>query len=216
MVNGDFSNSCWKAEELREHFEGKCELDEEGNIQVTCEDGEWNRVFKEFAGSAKVVARCSPEDKNYFVKILQNNKAQCAVVGDSMADAAALKEACVGVVMHSACDVAKDSADIVLIESEFRNIRTALMWGRQLNRNMQRFLTFQLTVNLSICYITIVGSIFGHPPLNVLQMLWANLVMDILAAIGFGTDKWVDVEVKENPTKAVVQEAQSLGIQQDK
>ena len=128
-----------------------------------------------------------------FIKVLQKNKAQCAVVGDSMADASALKEACVGICMRDACDVAKDNADIILLESEFKHIRTALMWGRVLNRNMQRFLTFQLTVNLSISYITIIGSIFGHPPLNVLQMLWANLVMDILAAIALGTERWVDV-----------------------
>lgn len=109
-----------------------------------------------------------------------------------MADAAALKEASVGVVMKSACDVAKDSADIILLESEFSHIRTALMWGRNLNRNMQRFLQFQLTINLSISYVTILGGIFGHPPLNVIQMLWANLVMDILAAIALGTERWVD------------------------
>lgn len=85
-----------------------------------------------------------------------------------MADASALKEACVGIVMKEACDVAKDSSDIILLESQFSHIRTTLMWGRVLNRNMQRFLTYQLTLNISICYITILGSIIGHPPLNVL------------------------------------------------
>lgn len=108
-----------------------------------------------------------------------------------MADAAALKEACVGICMKSACDVAKDSADIILLESEFAHIRSVLMWGRNLNKNMQRFLTFQLTLNIVISYCTFIGGIIGHPPFNVLQMLWANLVMDILAAIALGTERWV-------------------------
>jgi Ca2+-transporting ATPase len=66
------------------------------------------------------------------------------------------------------------------------------MWGRNLNRNMQRFLQFQLTINLTISFVTILGGIFGHPPLNVIQMLWANLVMDVLAAIALGNEKWID------------------------
>lgn len=76
------------------------------------------------------------------------------------------------------------------------------MWGRNLHRNMQRFLTFQLTVNISICYATALGSIFGHPPLNVLQMLWANLCMDILAAIALGTEAWVDTKPKAEENAA--------------
>jgi len=158
---------------------------------------------KAFATRAKVIARCSPEDKLFFVKVLQKAKAQIAVVGDSMADSAALKEASVGVAMKTACDVAKDNSDIILLKSEFKQIRTALMWGRNLNKNMQRFLTFQLTVNISICYSTILGSIWGHPPLNVLQMIWANLIMDILGAIALGTEKWVPVENKVSQTEIV-------------
>lgn len=143
-------------------------------------------------GPVKVIARCTPEDKLFFTNLLQYNKAQCAVVGDSMADAAALKAATVGICMKSACDVAKMNADVILLESQFTHIRTALMWGRQLTRNMQRFLTFQLTINIVICFITVLGSFIGHPPLNIIQMLWANLVMDILAAIALGTEGWVD------------------------
>jgi magnesium-transporting ATPase (P-type) len=189
----DYSDVCFTAQELRAHFEGKCDLDQNGQLRILVDDAQWAGAFKAFAGTAKVVARCTPEDKDFFVKVLQKNKAQCAVVGDSMADSAALKEACVGICMKDACDVAKDCSDIILLESQFTHIRTALMWGRVLNRNMQRFLTFQLTINLSIVYVTILGSIFGHPPLNVLQMLWANLVMDILAAIALGTEKWVEL-----------------------
>lgn len=77
------------------------------------------------------------------------------------------------------------------------------MWGRNLHKNMQRFLTFQLTVNVVICYSTILGSIWGHPPLNVLQMIWANLIMDILGAIALGTEKWVPVENKLSQTDMV-------------
>lgn len=179
------------ASDLREMFDSKCEM-VDGELVYTCDKDTWDAHFKAFAQNCKVIARCTPEDKLFFVQILQKNKAQCAVVGDSMADAAALKEACVGVCMNSACDVAKDCADIILLESEFAHIRAALMWGRLLNRNMQRFLTFQLTINIVISYCTFIGGIFGHPPFNVLQMLWANLIMDILAAIALGTERWVD------------------------
>jgi Ca2+-transporting ATPase len=127
-----------------------------------------------------------------------------------MADAAALKHASVGVVTNLACDVAKDSSDLILLQGEFANIRTALMWGRNLNRNMQRFLQFQLTINLTISFVTILGGIFGHPPLNVIQMLWANLVMDILAAIALGTEKWSD-KAPAVQTSQVIAQAQSEG-----
>jgi Ca2+-transporting ATPase len=114
------------------------------------------------------------------------------MVGESISDAAALKVADVGIAMKSGCDVAKDNADIVLLKNDFKQIRTALMWGRALYKNIERFLAFQLTVNISITVITLLGCIIGHPPLNVIQMLWANLVMDILAAISLSTEAWED------------------------
>lgn len=149
-------------------------------------------IFRGFAGSVKVVARCTPDDKFFLVKLLQFMSAQVAVVGDSQADALSLKEATVGISMRSGCDVAKDASDLVLLKNDFAQIRTSIMWGRLLNKNMQKFLAFQLTVNIAICFITILGSVYGHPPLNVIQMLWVNLIMDILAAIALGTDAWKD------------------------
>lgn len=112
------------------------------------------------------------------------------MAGESIADAGALREADVGIAMRSGCDVAKDNSDIVLLENKFSQIRTSLMWGRLLYKNVERFLTFQLTVNISISVITIIGGIIGHPPLNVIQMLWVNLIMDILAAISLSTEAW--------------------------
>jgi len=177
-------------------------MDREGNLIVS-DEASLKEKFNKFMGPIKVIARCTPADKLFFVKLLQYNKAQCAVVGDSMADAAALKAATVGICMKSACDVAKMNADVILLENEFTHIRTALMWGRQLSRNMQRFLTFQLTINIVICFITVTGSIIGHPPLNIIQMLWTNLIMDILGAIALGTESWVDQrsDVADNKKK---------------
>jgi len=188
--------------ELKEKFDDCCVMDHEGNLIVS-DDVSLKEKFNKFMGPIKVIARCTPADKLFFVKLLQYNKAQCAVVGDSMADAAALKAATVGICMKSACDVAKMNADVILLENEFTHIRTALMWGRQLSRNMQRFLTFQLTINIVICFITVTGSIIGHPPLNIIQMLWVNLIMDILGAIALGTESWVDQrsDVADNKKK---------------
>jgi P-type E1-E2 ATPase len=90
-------------------------MDEDGEIRYLVRKDEWEQSFKAFAGSIKVVGRCTPEDKLFFVRILQKNKAQVAFMGDSMADAAALKHASVGVVTNLACDVAKDSSDLILL-----------------------------------------------------------------------------------------------------
>jgi magnesium-transporting ATPase (P-type) len=114
------------------------------------------------------------------------------MVGESIADADALKAADVGISMRSGCDVTKDKSDLVLLKNDFEQIRIAVMWGRLLYKNVERFLTFQLTVNISITVVTIIGGIIGHPPLNVIQMLWVNLIMDILAAISLSTEAWSD------------------------
>ena len=87
------------------------------------------------------------------------------------------------------------------------------MWGRNLSRNMQKFLCFQLTVNIVICVITLIGGIYGHPPLNVIQMLWANLIMDILAAISLGTEPWKDKQSDSNSYEPSVNSSEKRDVQ---
>ena len=113
------------------------------------------------------------------------------MAGDSISDAEALKKANVGLCMGSGCDVAKDNSDLVILDDDFRSIYTAIKWGRAIFDNVRKFLQFQMTVNISIVFVTIVGGLFlGHTPLNVIQMLWINLIMDSLGAIAIGTEPY--------------------------
>lgn len=115
------------------------------------------------------------------------------MAGDSIADAESLKKADIGLCMGSGCDVAKDNSDLVILDNDFKSIHTAIKWGRAIFDNVRKFLQFQLTVNIAIVIITIIGGAFvGHPPLNVIQMLWINLIMDILGAIAIGTEPYRD------------------------
>lgn len=113
------------------------------------------------------------------------------MAGDSISDAEALKKANVGLCMGSGCDVAKDNSDLVILDDDFRSIYTAIKWGRAIFDNVRKFLQFQMTVNISIVFVTIIGGLFlGHTPLNVIQMLWINLIMDSLGAIAIGTEPY--------------------------
>jgi magnesium-transporting ATPase (P-type) len=113
------------------------------------------------------------------------------MTGDSIADAEALRKADVGLCMGTGCDVAKDNSDLVILDNDFVSIYRAVKWGRALFDNVRKFIQFQLTINIVICFITILGGCtVGHTPLNVVQMLWTNLIMDILGAIAIGTEPY--------------------------
>ena len=115
------------------------------------------------------------------------------MTGDSIADAEALRKADVGLCMGSGCDVAKDNSDLVILDNDFVSIHRAIKWGRAIFDNVRKFLQFQLTINITLCFITILGGLsLGHPPLNVVQMLWVNLIMDVLGAIAIGTEPYGD------------------------
>ncbi len=131
----------------------------------------------------KIMCRARPTDKQRLVQLLQRNGAVVAVTGDGTNDAPALNFAQVGLSMGSGTSVAKEASDITLLDDSFNSIATAVMWGRSLYKNIQRFLIFQLTINVSALIIVFLGSIFGHElPLTVTQMLWVNLIMDTFAA----------------------------------
>ena len=131
----------------------------------------------------KIMCRARPTDKQRLVQLLQRSGAIVAVTGDGTNDAPALNFAHVGLSMGSGTSVAKEASDITLLDDSFKSIATAVMWGRSLYQNIQRFILFQLTINVAALIIVFLGSIFGNEmPLTVTQMLWVNLIMDTFAA----------------------------------
>jgi Ca2+-transporting ATPase len=131
----------------------------------------------------KIMCRARPTDKQRLVRLLQQNNAVVAVTGDGTNDAPALNAAQVGLSMGDGTSVAKEASDITILDNSFASITRAVMWGRSLYRNIQRFLLFQLTINVAACLIVLVGSLIGaESPLTITQMLWVNLIMDTFAA----------------------------------
>ncbi len=131
----------------------------------------------------KIMCRARPTDKQRLVHLLKKRGEIVAVTGDGTNDAPALNYADVGLSMGSGTSVAKEASDITLLDDSFSSIATAVMWGRSLYKNIQRFLLFQLTINVAALLIVFLGSIFGQElPLTVTQMLWVNLIMDTFAA----------------------------------
>jgi len=131
----------------------------------------------------KIMCRARPEDKLRLVQLLQKNGEIVAVTGDGTNDSPALNFAHVGLSMGSGTAVAKEASDITLLDDSFNSVTTAVMWGRSLYQNIQRFILFQLTINVAALIIVLLGSILGHElPLTVIQMLWINLIMDTFAA----------------------------------
>ena len=144
--------------------------------------------LKERVGKLKIIARARPLDKKRLVAALQANNAVVAVTGDGTNDAPALKGAHVGLSMGDGTSVAKEASDITIIDNSFTSIGRAVMWGRSLYLNIQRFILFQMTVNVAACLIVLVGAFMGlQSPLTVTQMLWVNLIMDTFAAMALAS-----------------------------
>jgi Ca2+-transporting ATPase len=136
----------------------------------------------------KIIARARPMDKKRLVEALQRQGQVVAVTGDGTNDAPALKAAHVGLSMGDGTSVAKEASDITIVDNSFASIGRAVMWGRSLYRNIQRFVLFQLTVNLAACLIVLAGAFMGtESPLTVTQMLWVNLIMDTFAAMALAS-----------------------------
>lgn len=142
----------------------------------------------ERVNSLKIIARARPMDKKRLVEFLQKRNHVVAVTGDGTNDAPALKAAHVGLSMGDGTSVAKEASDITIIDNSFRSIGRAVMWGRSLYQNIQRFILFQMTVNVVACLIVLVGAFFDtQSPLTVTQMLWVNLIMDTFAAMALAS-----------------------------
>ena len=151
----------------------------------------------------KIMCRARPTDKQRLVKLLQQKGAVVAVTGDGTNDAPALKAAQVGLSMGDGTSVAKEASDITIIDNSFSSITRAVMWGRSLYKNIQRFIVFQLTINFVAMLIVLLGSIIGTElPLTVTQMLWVNLIMDTFAALALASIPPSESVMKEKPRKS--------------
>ncbi|MCM1504875.1 MAG: calcium-translocating P-type ATPase, PMCA-type [Muribaculum sp.] len=136
----------------------------------------------------KVIARARPMDKKRLVEALQKDGEVVAVTGDGTNDAPALKAAHVGLSMGDGTSVAKEASDITIVDNSFASIGRAVVWGRSLYLNIQRFILFQMTVNVVACLIVLFGAFMGiQSPLTVTQMLWVNLIMDTFAAMALAS-----------------------------
>lgn len=136
----------------------------------------------------KIIARARPMDKKRLVEALQKCGEVVAVTGDGTNDAPALKAAHIGLSMGDGTSVAKEASDITIIDNSFSSIGRAVMWGRSLYQNIQRFIMFQLTVNVAACIVVLAGAFMGtESPLTVTQMLWVNLIMDTFAAMALAS-----------------------------
>lgn len=136
----------------------------------------------------KILARARPADKARLVDLLQQQGEVVAVTGDGTNDAPALKKAQVGLSMGDGTHVAREASDITIIDNSFASINKAVLWGRSLYRNIQRFILFQLTVNVCACLVVAVCSFYSRQsPLSVTQMLWVNLIMDTFAALALAS-----------------------------
>ena len=149
------------------------------------------------------MCRARPNDKQRLVQLLQQSGEVVAVTGDGTNDAPALNYAQVGLSMGSGTSVAKEASDITLLDDSFNSIASAIMWGRSLYQNIQRFILFQLTINVAALLIVLLGSIFGEElPLTIPQILWINLIMDTLAAIALASLPPTQGVMKDKPRKS--------------
>lgn len=162
---------------------------EERNLITGKEFGQLSdEALLERVGDIKIMSRARPMDKERLVRLLQQRGEVVAVTGDGTNDAPALNVAQIGLSMGDGTSVAKEASDITILDNSFRSIARAVMWGRSLYHNIQRFILFQMTINVAACLIVLLGAILGtESPLTVTQMLWVNLIMDTFAALALAS-----------------------------
>lgn len=147
-----------------------------------------------------VFARTKPEDKQYLVKRFQQMGEVVASVGDGSNDSAALNQAQVGIALNNGTDIAKNAADVILLDSAYPSIPLGVKWGRSLYKNIQHFILFQLTVNVIAIIIACIGPFIGIDlPFTVTQMLWVNLIIDTFAALALATEPANNIVMTERP-----------------
>ena len=184
IVTGDTSVTALEIARQAGIFDSQSGID---NPELTITGAEFAAMSDEEAlkvvSELKVMSRARPSDKQRLVRLLQERGAVVAVTGDGTNDAPALNRAHVGLSLGSGTSVAKQASDITLIDDSFRSITQAVMWGRSLYKNIQRFIFFQLVVNVTALLLVLCGGFIGtEMPLTITQILWVNLIMDTFAA----------------------------------
>lgn len=164
----------------------------------------------------RVIGRARPQDKQRIVQLLQAQGEVVAVTGDGTNDAAALNQAQVGLSMGSGTFVAKEASDIILLDDSFNSVKQAVLWGRSLYQNIQKFILFQLTINVAACAIALLGPFIGiNLPFTVTQLLWVNLIMDTFAALALATeppsDRVMEVPPRD-PEAFIISKEMAAGI----
>ncbi len=155
------------------------------------------------ADSIKILARARPNDKQRLVRALKKGRHVVAVTGDGTNDAPALNAADVGLSMGDGTAVAKEASDMTIQDNSFATIVNAVMWGRSLYKNIQRFILFQLTINVVACLVVLIGAFTGtEAPLSVTQMLWVNLIMDTFAAIALASLPPSESVMRDRPRRS--------------
>lgn len=186
IVTGDTSGT---AKEIGRQIGLWNEKDTDKNILTGSEFAAMSdEELKDRVVDIKILSRARPNDKERLVKLLKQRGQVVAATGDGTNDAPALNAADVGLSMGDGTAVAKESSDMTIQDNSFSTIANAVMWGRSLYKNIQRFLLFQLTVNVTACFLVLVGAFMGtESPLTVTQMLWINSIMDTFAAIALAS-----------------------------
>lgn len=189
IITGDNSNTAW---EIGKQIGLITDSDKAEEVHMTGSDFQALSVEKasEAVKNVKILSRARPADKLKMVKLLQNQNEVVAVTGDGTNDAPALNHANVGLAMGiTGTSVAKEASDIILLDDSFPSVVKGIMWGRSLYDNIQRFVMFQLTINVVALGVALTGPFIGvKMPLTVVQMLWVNLIMDTFAALALATE----------------------------
>ena len=150
----------------------------------------------------KVIARALPQDKGRLVNIAQKMNLVVGMTGDGVNDAIALKKADVGFAMGSGTEVAKEAADIIILDNNFYSITNAILYGRTIFKSIRKFIICQLTINLCSLFVSIIGPFIGIPvPITVVQMLWINMIMDTLSGLAFSYEPALKEYMYEVPKK---------------
>lgn len=179
-------------------------IDNDKNIVITHDKLDMmsdEEIMKEFS-NIRVIARAMPQDKSRLVEIAKKLDLVVGMTGDGVNDALALKKADVGFAMGSGTEVAKEAADIVILDDNFYSITNAILYGRTIFKSIRKFIICQLTINLCSLFVSIIGPFIGIPiPITVIQMLWINMIMDTLSGFAFSYEPALKEYMYEVPKK---------------
>ena len=214
IVTGDAPGT---AKEIGRQLGLWTEKDSDANILIGQDIAEMtDDQLKAVIADVKIISRARPNDKERVVKALKDLDKVVAVTGDGTNDAPALNAADVGLSMGDGTAVAKEASDMTILDNSFSTIANAVMWGRSLYKNIQRFIMFQMTINVAACLIVLVGAFLGtESPLTVTQMLWVNLIMDTFAALALASlppSKSVMNEKPRKTTDSIISKKMALNI----